>query len=258
MSLKTHSKIYYDFEVNETNFAIDFSEGGPELQASLNFGSYSMTDYMVEVSRAMTAIGSQTYSTVVNRVTRKINISATATFSLLVSSGTRIGVTAYTQMGFSGADRISTNTYTANLVTGKSYSTQFILQSYVKSIHSFGANEASINTSASGRVEVIRFGEKNFIECEFKFITDLPVPGDCSIRYNATGVSDFITLIEFMITKAPFEFMADEDNEAVYETMLLESTATDPKGVGFMLTELHSMHLPGFYNSGKLKFRKVI
>jgi hypothetical protein len=258
MSLTTHSKFYFNYEITQDNNAIDFKEGaGPELQATIAVGSYSLTDFLDAIAAALNDAGALTYTVAVNRVTRIITISTTSTFSLLVSSGSRIGTGAWSAMGFSGADRTAASTYAGNLAAGSEYVTQFILQSHVATDDSIAAAEGTVNSSASGKVEVYRFGENRFMECNLMYATNRALPTGSRIRNDASGLSKLRIFMQFLITKGPVEFMPNEDDEATFETLMLESTPDDKNGISYKLKELYGKGLPGFYETGILKFRRV-
>lgn len=257
MAISTHSKFYYGHTIDTTNNAIDFDEGGAELHATLTTGEYTLTEFAAEVGRAMTEAGGQTYTASVNRTTRIITVSATSNFSLLVSSGTRSGTAAWTLLGFSGADKTGTNTYTGSAASGSSYSTQFKLQSYTPSANFMSSADATVNKSASGKVQVVRFGEERFVEFELKFITNTTMPSGAPIRTDASGLSNLQDFMDYLITKAPIEFMADEDTPSSYQKLILESTDADKNGVGYKIKEMYDKGLPGFYDTGLLKFRVV-
>ncbi len=257
MSLSTHSKFYFGYEITASNYNLAFSEGGPELNAQLEVGSYSLTDFVDEIERALNEQedATLTYTVTVNRTTRIITIAATGTFQLLVATGTTLGTTALTLIGFTGLDRTGASTYAANNASGSVYSTQFILQSHVSTDSSVGAADGVVNKSASGKVEVVTFGEERFMKANFMYITNRNPGG--FVRYRAAGYDDAITFMEYLITKAPIEFMADENTPATFETMILESTAQDKNGLKFELKELYGKGLPGFFETGTLTFRKV-
>lgn len=256
MSLNTHSRFYYGFDVDSTNSSLDFSEGGPELQATLRTGSYTLSEFVVEIERALDAAGGQDYSVSVARATRKITISAPGVFELLVSTGSRVGSSVYGLAGFSGADKTGASSYVGGSGAGSEYSTQFVLQSFISSEDWRSAAEAVVNKSASGRVEVITFGTEKFTEFEFIFVTDIVQSGG-PIRNNATGVIDLRNLLRFMTTKATFEFMPDEDAADTFESLILESSPSEKDGVGYRLRELFDRGLPGYYQIGPLKFRVI-
>jgi hypothetical protein len=257
MSLTTHSKIYYGHTVDSTNNAIDFNEGGPELNATLDTGEYTLEDFVTEVERALNEVGGQVYTVTVNRTTRLITISAPGTFSLLIASGSRVGTTAYTLVGFTGADLGPATSRTGDSPSGFEYVTQFILQSHVPSDKFIKSIDATVNKTASGRVEVFRYGTERFIEFNIKFATDISMPSGGPIRNNASGVSDLVALMDYLITKAPVEFMPDEDTPGTFQNVFLATTPEDSSGVGHKLKELYDRGLPGYFETGVLRFRVV-
>ena len=86
------------------------------------------------------------------------------------------------------------------------------------------------------------------------YITNLPMDGKL-IKNNVTGLSDAQAFMQFITTRNDLEFMPDEDDSASFFTIQLERTATNSKGVGYLLKEETGKNLPGFYSTGKLKFR---
>lgn len=260
MSLTTHSAISYGFEINMENFALDFDEGGLEIQATLNVGSYTLTEFAEEVERALNEVGGQVYTVVLNRTTRVLTISAPGNFTLLVATGSRLGTSVWVLAGFTGGlDLTGTNTYSSASGAGFYYTTQFILQDFVPSTNFRRAVSASVNVSASGSiVEAVTFGTASFIQGNFTLITDRMVEQAGTVhRYRPTGEQDFRDLMEFLIRKNPVEFIPDESDPSVFQKVILESTPADRAGVGYDLDELYERGLPGFYESGKLVFRVV-
>lgn len=255
MSLTTHSKFYFGYEIDSDNLYLDFSEGGPELTAVIPVGSYSLETIADAVAGALTEAGGQTYSASVNRITRKITISAPGNFELLVSSGSHLGSSAYSVIGFTGADLTGDDNYLGNQGAGSEYTTQFILQSYIPASNYQQAADAVVNKAASGRVEVVTYGTEQFIEMDLKFVTDIAQDASSPIRQNLSGVAALRTFLQFLVTKAPVEFMADEDDESTFETLILESTPLDQKGTGYKMRELYDRGLPGYFETGVLKFR---
>lgn len=257
MSLTTHSKWYYGHEITTLNRKIPFNEGASELNATLTVGSYTLTEFATEVGRAMTAAGGQTYTASLNRTTRIITISATSNFQLLTTSGTTIGADCYSLIGFSGANKTGTNTYTGSVASGSEYSTQFICQDYVSNEDFQGAADAVVNRSASGKVEVVKFGSEEFIELSLKYVTSLTMPSGAPIRNSTTGHADLRSFMQYLITKNRCEFMPDEDTPSTFESVILEKTPEGDKGTAYKLKEMYGKGLPGFYETGVLKFRVV-
>lgn len=254
MSLNTHSRFYFGHVVDEDNNLIDLDDGMGPVIATLNPGEYSLTEYAVELARALTEAATQDYTVVIDRLTRKLTISAPLPFDLLISSGASVGTSAFPMAGFSGADLTGLASYQGNLGSGEEYTTQFILQNYVPEDAFQKPVEATVNESASGKVEVFKFGDKNFIEVDFKFITSRTL-GSPLIRDRVTGREDFLNFQRYMVTKGPFEFMPDEDDPSDFLKVILESTPEDSKGTGFKLKELYDKGLPDIFDSGALRMR---
>lgn len=254
--ITTHSRFYYGHTVTSENNALDFDEGAAELQATLTTGSYSLEDFASEVATALNAAGALTYTVTVDRATRKITIAATGNFTLLGATGTRIGIGVWSLMGFPSTDQSGAASYEGATGSGSQYRTQFILQDYIAEGDWIQAVEATVSKSASGQVEVVNFGQEEFIQANFRYLTDQTMMAGAPIR-NVSAVSDFRTFMDYLITKGDFEFMPDEDDTATFVTVLLERTPLNDRGVGYRLKELYDIGLPSFYESGPLVFRVV-
>ena len=255
MSLTTHSKFYYGHEVTSDNYRIDFDEGSGELTADLNIGTYTLTEFVAEVKRALDAAGALTYTVTVNRGTRIITIAASGNFDLLSNTGTHVGTGAWDLLGFSTVtDHTGAATYDAEAVTGEEYATQFIAQSYVGPEDLQKSVDATVHESASGEVQVFRFGVVKFIEMNLRYITSLNT-GDSPIRYNANGLTDAQAFMQYSCRKNRMEFIPDESDPDTFYPVILESTPEDSKGTGYRLRELYGQGLPNFFETGTLKFR---
>ena len=112
MTIETRSEFIFGHIITTNNRNIPFDEGGPELNAQLNVGTYSLTDYVVEVARAMNVVGGQTYTVSVDRATGFITISAPGTFSLLFATGATIGTGNVSLLGFAATDLTGSTSYT--------------------------------------------------------------------------------------------------------------------------------------------------
>lgn len=252
-----YSKFYYGFEVTQDNQYIDFDEGGPELSAAIEIGSYTLTELAQELAIAMNAVGGQTYTVTVDRATRKLTISAPGNFTLKITNGSHLGTTAYGLIGFTGSNRTGDNEYEGNNATGSVYTPQFPLQSYIDKDSWEGAVYATVAKSASGKIQVVSFGKENFFQFDIKFSTNQEVGDGSVIRYNATGVEDLTAFMRHCISKAPFEFIPDEDDPDTFHKVMLESTPDDSKGLSFKLKELYAKGLYGFFDTGNLKLRYI-
>lgn len=254
--LTTFSKFYYGFEVITSNFYMNFSEGGIQLTAEISVGSFSMAQMAVEIQKALNNASLLTYTVTVNRATRKFTIAANGTFSLLPVTGSQASTSIYSLIGFT-TDRIGTNTYLGNNAGGFEYAPQFRLQNYIPVEHWKGAALATVNKAASGRVELIKFGSESFMQANITYITDTPQGDENIIKSNVNGVDDLLNFLTFAITKGPLEFMPAFDDAAIFYNVILESTTDNKDGVSFKLNEMYDRGLPGFYETGVLKFRQV-
>lgn len=254
MSLTTFSVFYYDFEFNADYQYIDFNEGGPDLQAVVEFGEYTPTEMATVIEDALNTAGALTYTVTFNRQNRNFTIAATGTFDLLVTSGASANK-AFSKFGFTGADRTGAATYTGG-PAGSEYLPQFILQDHVSTDNFQGLVNPAINKSANGRVEVVRFGIEKFLKCNIKFATNLSIGGS-DFKYNSTGVEDLQAFMQYITQKKPIEFMPDTGTRTTFQTFILESTPEDKSGTDYLLKELYDKGLPNIFETGVLVFRLI-
>lgn len=258
MSISTRSKFYFGHTITADNQNLDFKEGaGSELTAVLEIGTYSLEEFAAEIERAMTVAGTFVYTVTVNRTTRVITIAADSAITLLGATGTHIGTGVFSLAGFAASDTGSATSHVGGSASGSSYATQFVPQDYIAPDDWQAATDGVVNKSASGRIEVVRFGTETFFQMNLKYITSVALGSGSPIRYSATGLADARTFMQYLTTKARVEFMPDEDTPGTYSTVILESTPDDKNGLAYMLKEMIGQHLPGFFETGKLKFRVV-
>jgi len=254
LSLTTYSKFYYGYEITPTNTLVNFSEGAGELTATMGIGSYSFTEFAVTLQTALNTAGALTYTVTANRTARTLTIAASGTFSLLALTGSQTSAGPWVIIGFA-ADQTGTNTYTGT-AAGSSYSPQFILQDHIATTDWKQAAQSTVNKTASGRVELVKFGDERFMQANIMWVTNIAQPSG-PITNNASGVAQLRAFLDFAITKAPLEFMANTAAPATFEKMILDSTALSKDGVGYKLKELYDKGLPGYFESGVLVFRVV-
>jgi len=254
MSISSYSGFTYGHEISSSNDYINFDEGAGEISSQIEIGSYTLNDFLGKVLEAFNAEGGQEYSGTIDRLTRKITISAASNFALLVTSGTQSSISAYNLIGFT-SDKDGSNSYESDIASGFFYEPQFLLQNYVAFEDNVKTAQASVNESASGVVEVVSFGKNSFMECNITLATDIIPQG--AIKENATGVSDLRQFLNYAINKNPIEFVADLENPNVFESTLLEKTQIDSKGTGFKLYELYARKLVGYFETKTLTFRKL-
>lgn len=255
MALETHSKIYYGLKVTENNKFIDLVFDSTTYVVELSSGSYSLYNLCNHIASKINETTGSNFTVSLNRSLRKVTISNALDFDFIFSTGSNASRSAFELLGFEANDYTGDNSYTSTNPAGLSYSTQFYFQSYKSTQQNRKAIDGVINKSASGSVEVVKFGNERFMEGELLFITNIIQNNDSIIRTNTSGVEDYISLIEWMTEKAPFEVMIDESKPDEYQTFILESTEQDSKGLDYELIELYDRSLPLYYRSGKLKFR---
>lgn len=256
MSLTTFSKFYYGHTIDSTNSSIDFNEGSGPLLAVLNRGDYSLTNFLAEIKRAMEAVGTNTYTVSVDRATRKITISTGSNFSLLVSSGTHLGTSAFGLMGFTGSDRTGASTYQGNAGSGFEYKPQAILFDHIAPENWVDKNDAVVNSSASGRVQAVSFGTVRYAQLNIKLATNKTVSANqVGIENQVNGLDNLRAFMEYGITKAEFEFIPDRDTPSSFYRVLLDRTEDAKDGTSFKLKELKGG--PGYFESGKLVLRVI-
>ena len=255
-TLRTFSKFYYGFEVTTENFYINFSEGGDELTTTISVGSYTLQEMAIKIENALNAEGFFNYVVTVDRTTRKLTITGSSAFSLLPVTGTQQSSSIYSLIGFT-TDRTGGTSYVGDSAAGSEYIPQFRLQAYVPIEHWTGAALATVNKAASGRVEVIKFGNESFMQANITYITDTPQNDENIIKSNVNGVDDVLAFLNYGITKGPMEFIPDISDPSDFYNVIFETTSDSKDGVSFRLNEMYDKGLPGFYETGVIKFRQV-
>jgi hypothetical protein len=257
MSLSTFSQFYYGHTVTNLNGSIDFDEGAGELQATLNPGDYTLEEYADEIKRAMDSVGDNVYTVVVDRETGILTISADDLFTLRTNTGTRAGSAAWSMMGFSTASNYTgDDEYEGASRSGSVYRPQAILVDHIASDNFVEKTDAVVNQSASGRVQVVQFGTTNFIEFTIRLANDYKQSAcQPQIETQTNGVANLRTFMNYIVTKAKFEFMPDRDDANDFAKVILEQTPQSRSGTAFTLEEFKSA--PGYFTTGKLRLRVV-
>lgn len=256
-ALKTYSKFYYGLEIIETNCYIEFQDVGDQMAVTLDVGQYTLAGLLVELLRVLNFNGAQVYTGTLDRATRQITISAPGPFKLFTNTGATKDTSAFPVLGFNtDTDYEGEDSYTGELGMGKEWAPQFFLQSYVPSKQNRKAIDASVKKSTNGKIEAIRFGVEWRMSCEALFITDIPHPSTSPIRTNTNAYDDVLDFMDYATKKAVIEFMADESDPSTYEVFKLDSTESDPTGMGFELVEEYDQSMPGYYRTGKLTWLK--
>jgi hypothetical protein len=251
MALKQRSLFLYGYEVNSTNYAIDFRTTSMETirQASLTYGFYSLTGLLTEIARAMNAVDStHTFAATADRTIsggtqNRITIPTTsAYFELDFASGPRTSVNAASLLGFTATDKTGATTYTGSLTSGTAFSPSLVGYNYL-SPDFYHKVFGSLNISASGQKESIVFQIQKFFQVQFKYEPEADV------------IASWKPLVDWMIQQKPLEFTPDITAPSTFYECTLESAPEDGKGLGWKFVEM----LPNFpfqYDTGLLKFRQ--
>lgn len=257
MALLTYPAFNYGHNITNNNYYINFSEGGPELNATVKVGSYTLGSFINAISSAMNAVGGQAYTVSLDRVTRKITISAPGNFELLINTGSQKNISAYSLIGFTGPDLVASNSYTGDTESGSQYRPQFLLQDFVDFEDEQRKAAATVNESASGKVQVSSYGTVKIMSCNITLATN--ITPQVAITENATGYDELRSFMEYAKEKYDLEFIPDIINNPSSNIIncLLEKTPEAKDGTAFKLKELYARNLTGYFETGALQFRKI-
>jgi hypothetical protein len=259
MANKSFSKFYYGFNLTEKNNSIDFQEGSTVITAFLRLGAYTLSEFAIELSRAMSEAGGQDYSWSVDRETRELEAYADASFDLLCFSGPSKGSTVFGLAGhLLDADKTGLNTYESDFGAGSEYKAQMWLQDYTPFENWQEASGASRSQSSAGVVEIVSFGNVRKMECTFSYITNKPIGMGAVWEENINGLQDFIHFLKAITSGGRCEFMEDRDDVDNYNKCILESSPGYKDATGFKIKELTNEKLPDFFKYGPLVFREVL
>lgn len=250
-TINTLSKFFYNTTVTVLTNSVDFDEGGAELQATLNVGTYTLTEYAAEWQRALRAIGTQDYVVSVNRTTGKLSFSAPLAFTLRALSGSRVGSGAWTTAGATATDKTGTSITFENMA-GSAYEPQFYIYDYISKAHSVNLEDATASSTPTGYAQVASFGDGSRVPMNIRLITDKTGLKNKGFIDNPNGVSDFMTFIKYLCKKGRVEFMPDKDTPNDFVSLFLESTPEDKDARKFALKNM----AVDVYESGKLIFRE--
>lgn len=204
MGLFAKCLINYGIEVTTFNNSLDFkaSMGGPEKQATLRVGLYSVKSLAKEVARAMKAADAvNTYTVTVDRsvsgnTQNRIEIETNGAYlDLLFLTGTRTASNCATLLGYTVTDKTGATSYTTSTSCGSIIIPEYPPYEYqpLGSIHDA---RRSVNDSTSGVIETISF--ETFRNFEFQ------------IKYIEEGSSDYAAFQAFhvwLLRGGPIEFI---------------------------------------------------
>lgn len=256
--IKTYSAFTYGHTITDDNSAIIFNEGAGELIAYIEIGSYTLQAFVNAVAIALNDTGNLEYTVSLDRSTRKITISSTGAFDLLITSGSLVETSVFSLMGFDGADLTGLTSYEGDSASGSYFEPQFLLQSYVDFDDNVKTENASVNKTPNGDVEVVSYGKFKFMECNITLQTNIKQGEGSCLKNDPTGYDNLRAFLEYATNKAPMEFIKDISQPSIYIDCLLESTRESSDGVNYKVKELYSKGFAEYYESGLIVFRKLI
>jgi hypothetical protein len=160
-------------------------------------------------------------------------------------------------MGFTGSDRTGSLTYAGNTNSGSIYTPQFMLQDYKDPEDMQEPVDGVVNESGDGYIETVTFGIRKYMECNIRYSTNTTLESAGVFRNNPTGVADLRSFMQAIVKRSPIEFEPDLDTPATFKTLRLESTASHKDGLGYTLIELVNQGMPGWYDTGVLRWRLI-
>lgn len=253
MALSHPSILNWGFGIDQDNRYINFKKTslGTQLTATLNIGSYSLGNLLVEVARAMNVTDpTNTYTATVDRsigggLQNRVTISTNGAFlSLLFGSGTQAAASPSTLLGYTQTDKTGATSYTGQATAGEQLITVYPGFTFVAQEESqlvFG----SVNIAADGSKEALVWQIQQFPEVDFKY--------EPQAKVRAAWQSFF----RWAIQQQPFEFTPDYTDYNTVYPVTLETTDQNGQGLGFKMSEMLP-NFPGLYETGRLKFRVVI
>jgi len=259
MAISTFPQFFFDIEITVDNQNINFDEGAGELTAVLPIRSYSASEIVAQLKVSLDAASTDplVYTVTLNRSTRQIIISSTANFDLLTNTGSQVGTSPWTLLGFDiTVDHLGAMTYTGESGLGSLYTCQFPPQDYIAPGFRENEIQPSVNEAAEGDLEIISFGTRKFTSFELLFITNRDL-GDKKFFFNPNGVDNALDWLRVAVKRSLMEFMPDRLDPNTFFKVQLDRTDESSNGTGFELKEETARSLPEFYRTGILTFRIV-
>lgn len=252
--IEYRSVFYYGNVVEETSNTLRVNEGTGDIDVAISNGRYSLSNYLQAVTDALNTSLVNEYTITLDRDTRLVTINGSGVFSLKVLDIFPLN-SGFPVLGFNDLVNLSgASSYTSDSASGMVYYPQYFTQDYVPFSRNKEYIDGTIKESPSGVIEVVSFGLKEKMELDIKFATDYEMTQGAPIENNPNGVANLESFLDYCISKGEMEFMLDRNDRDAFETIFLESTKDNRDGLGYTLRDAE---LYGFFNTGKLTFRKA-
>lgn len=250
MALTGKSLFVYGLEVRSDNRNLPFRavSGGPQLNAVLPAGFYSLTSLIAQIKASMqVADPAHTYTVTVDRTVNggtenRITIATSGTYlDLLFATGTLAASSCRDLIGFGIFDYTGATSYQNGNSSGVSLNTAWWATNY-QPPEVFAKNFGTVNVSTNGEKEAITWTVQRFISAEYKFEPQPKV------------LTEWRDLISWMIQQKPFDFTPQVNEPLVVYEVTLEKSTEDGKGLGFRMKEMLPQ-FPFMYTTGAMTFR---
>ena len=255
--ISTYSKFYYGIEITENNARIDFDEGGGEITAILDVGTYTPEEIADQVALHLNGAGTFTYTCTFNRTTKKLTITSSSSVDLLMDTGTNSLISAFETLGYDTTSDETGTSFVADNTCCTEYAPQFLLQSYTPVEQMIEQLHSTVNETITGKQELITYGDMRMMRCNITFITDISQPSGGPIINNASGVSQALDFLHWCSKKNKIEFMPDKDTPGTFINLVFDSSAIAKDGTKFRLKELYDRGLNGYFETELMTFREV-
>ncbi len=252
-TLITRSVFYYGHLVSSQNQMFDFLEGATPRVAIMSIGDKTLSEFAEELAQIMTLSGTQDYTAVVDRTTGVITLSAAGVFTPQPTGGPNEGTSGWPLAGFT-VNPASLVSQVGDARSGLQYVCQYKLFNYIALEDYEVLEQASVNQSAQGQVQVISFGDGRRMECDIRMITNENLANQTGFNYNPAGENNARAFMKYITNKHKIEFMPNEAVRSTYSEVQLDSTPQDRMGTAYSLRNMAY----GVYMTGRLVFREVI
>lgn len=256
--LKTYSEFNYGHTITEDNFYFPIIFNGETFNVELRVGTYTLGNFVGELSRALTTIPGIEFDLSLDRETRIITIEADQTFTIPTQSSNLVNNSCYSLVGLDGTSDLSgSSSYSGSQGSGFVFVPQFRLQDYIDFEDDQEFLKSSLTETGSGLTQVTSFGIAKTMSCNIKYQTNI-VPQGGGLLEDPEGEDNLRKFMSYVITKAPIEFVRDNENRNDFVNCFLNSTAKSKDGTGFTLRELYAEGIAEYFETRTITFREII
>lgn len=256
-----YSKFVYGFTLDATNNVLPIKLLLTEYTVYIPIGRYTGESLAVAIKAACEAeVPTETFTVTYDKVTRKFYILCSNGFEILFGSGVVTLNNCASVIGFNNTDHTVTLNpplfdYESDFAAGYEYKPQFPLQSYNKLGTIKKLTDPVVNKTADGEIEMVYYGEENYIEFEIKYITDIHYPDGSLIRNNQNALSEVKSFLNYCILKNIVTFYPDENSDEVINIRLDKTSEDSTNGTAYRIEEEYNANMPNYYKTNKLTWR---